>query len=233
MIRLGVTGGMGSGKSVVVSFLNAMGIPVYIADDESKRIISSSPVVREKLIFCFGEKIFTEDVLNKNLFASLIFGNKENLKKANEIIHPEVLNDFLLWSEKQHASLVAIESAILFESGFNIFVDKVICVTAPVELCIERVIKRSGMSREDALKRIVSQIPEELKIKKSDYIIYNDGVLPVTPQIENIVNELIAPINLSVLKTGKVKAIRFSTLDALYDVLECQPGDILEFRKDE
>lgn len=189
MIKLGVTGGIGSGKSVVVSFLNAMGIPVYIADEESKKITSSSAVVREKLISCFGEKIFTGDVLDKNLFASLIFGDEENLKKANEIIHPEVLNDFLSWSEKQHTPWVAIESAILFESGFNIFVDKVICVTAPAELCIERVIKRSGMSREDALKRIASQMPEELKVKKSDYIICNDGVLPITPQIESIVSE--------------------------------------------
>ncbi|GHU92411.1 hypothetical protein FACS1894155_12590 [Bacteroidia bacterium] len=83
MIKLGVTGGIGSGKSVVVSFLSAMGIPVYIADDESKRITSLSPVIREKLISCFGEKIFTGDALNKSLFASLIFGNKENLEKAN------------------------------------------------------------------------------------------------------------------------------------------------------
>ncbi|GHT71801.1 dephospho-CoA kinase [Bacteroidia bacterium] len=221
MIKLGVTGGIGSGKSVVVSFLSAMGIPVYIADDESKRITSLSPVIREKLISCFGEKIFTGDALNKSLFASLIFGNKENLEKANEIIHPEVLNDFLLWSEKQHTPLVVIESAILFESGFDGFVDQVICVTAPVELCIERTMKRSGMSREDALKRISNQMPEQLKIVKSDFVISNDGIEAVTPQIETI------------LKTGKAKAIRFSTLEALCDVLGCQPGDILEFREDE
>jgi dephospho-CoA kinase len=190
MIRLGITGGIGTGKSVVVSFLNAMGIPVYIADDESKRITSSSPVVKEKLISGFGEKIFAGDVLNKDLLASLLFGNKENLKKANEIIHPEVLNDFLSWSEKQQTSPVVIESAILFESGFNIYVDKVICVTAPEELCIERVMKRSGMSREDVLKRIASQMPEELKLQKSDYIIYNDGVSPVIPKVENIITTI-------------------------------------------
>jgi dephospho-CoA kinase len=191
MIKLGITGVMGSGKTMVVSFLGAMGIPVYIADDESKRITSSSPVVREKLIAYFGENIYNGKVLNRNLFASLLFGNEENLEKANSVIHPEVLNDFFSWSEKQeNATVIAIESAILFESGLDRFVDKTVCVTAPMELCIERAMKRSEISREDALNRVSSQLSEEMKVKKSDYIILNDGILPLIPQIESIVNKL-------------------------------------------
>ncbi|MDR1369778.1 MAG: dephospho-CoA kinase [Dysgonamonadaceae bacterium] len=190
MIKLGITGGMGSGKSVVISFLKAMGIPVYIADDEAKRITANSPVVKKKLTDCFGDEIFEEGVLNKTLFASLIFGNEDKLKKANAVIHPEVLKDFLSWSEKQDAPIIAMESAILFESGFDSFVDKVICVTAPEELCIERAIKRSGGSREDALKRIANQIPEQLKIVKSDFVINNDGIEAITPQIEKAVRKI-------------------------------------------
>ncbi len=190
MIKLGITGGMGSGKSVVASFFKAMGIPIYIADDEAKRITSTSPVVREKLINYFGDKLFDGDELNKTLFASLIFGNEENLKKANSIIHPEVLSDFLSWTEKQDVPIVGMESAILFESGFNTYVDKVICVTAPVELCIERAMKRSGMSRAEALKRISNQMPDSLKIVKSDYVISNDGIDAITPQIEMILKLL-------------------------------------------
>ncbi len=190
MIRVGVTGGMGSGKSVVISFLKSVGIPVYIADDEAKKITMTSPVVREKLINCFGCHIYIGDTLNKALFASLIFENEENLKKANSIIHPEVLKDFLSWCDKQDASVVAQESAILFESGFDAFVDKTICVTAPVELCVERVMKRSGMSGVEALKRISSQMPEQLKAVKSDYVICNDNINAIIPQIEIILKLL-------------------------------------------
>ena len=186
MIKLGITGGMGSGKSVVVSFLKAAGIPVYIADDEAKRITSTLPVVKEKLTSYFGDKIFDGDVLNKTLFASLIFENEDNLKKANSIIHPEVLNDFLSWSEKQDTPIVAMESAILIESGFDFYVDKIICVTAPIEICIERAMKRSGFSRAEALKRVSNQMPEQQKNEKSDYIICNDGIEPVIPQIETV-----------------------------------------------
>jgi len=191
MIKLGITGGMGSGKSVVAALLKSMGIPVYIADDEAKRITSTSPVVKEKLINCFGDKIFDGDILNKTLLASLIFENENNLRKTNAIIHPEVLNDFIQWSEKQEVPIVAIESAILFESGFDAFVDKVICVTAPTEICIERAMKRSGFSRTEALKRISNQMPEQQKIEKSDYIICNDGIEPVIPQVEAVLESIL------------------------------------------
>ena len=191
MIRLGITGGMGSGKSVVIFLLKTMGIPVYIADDEAKKITSTSLVVKEKLINYFGNEIFDDNILNKTLFASLIFENEDNLKKANSIIHSEVLKDFLSWSEKQKVPLVAIESAILFESGFDAYVDKIICVTTPVEICIERVMKRSGLSRTEILKRISNQIPEQQKAEKSDYVICNDGIELVIPQVEKVLENIL------------------------------------------
>ncbi len=190
MIRLGITGGIGTGKSVVASFLRAMGIPVYVADDEAKKITLMSPVIRAQLINYFGNKIFDGNILNKTLFASLIFENEDNLKKANSIIHPEVFRDFSSWSEKQDSSIVAMESAILFESGFETLVDKSICVTAPVELCIVRAMKRSGLSRAETLKRIANQMPEQLKAVKSDFVICNDGIEAIIPQIEIILKLL-------------------------------------------
>ena len=119
MIKIGITGGIGSGKSVVAALLELSGIPVYIADTESKLLTATSPVIREKLVALFGEELYTADSLNKRQLASHIFGNPERLGQVNAIIHPEVNRHFLAWVERLNTPVCAIESAILFESGFN------------------------------------------------------------------------------------------------------------------
>ena len=187
MIKLGITGGIGAGKSVVISFLKAMGIPVYIADDEAKRLTSTSPKIKELLIKNFGEQLFPEGNLNKALLASLIFGNEKNLNLVNSIIHPEVLSDFNQWAAKhENKPMVAMESAILFESGFDKSVDLIITVVAPKEERIERILKRNKTSKEEILSRMSAQLPDEDKCKKSDYIIYNDNDRAIIPQIEEL-----------------------------------------------
>ena len=123
MIKIGITGGIGSGKSVVAALLELSGIPVYIADTESKLLTATSPVIREKLVALFGEELYTADSLNKRQLASHIFGNPERLGQVNAIIHPEVNRHFLAWVERLNTPVCAIESAILFESGFNRIVD--------------------------------------------------------------------------------------------------------------
>ena len=187
MIKLGITGGIGAGKSVVASFLKAIGIPVYIADDESKKLTSTSSLIKEQLIKQFGDELFTGGILNKALLASLIFENKDNLKVVNSIIHPEVMADFEAWSIK-HADkkLVAIEAAILFESGFDKTVDLVVTVTAPQEERIERILKRNKTTREEILSRMSNQLPDEEKCKRSDFVIYNDNDRAIIPQIEKM-----------------------------------------------
>ena len=192
MTKIGITGGIGAGKSVVASFLKATGIPVYIADDESKRITSTSPKIREQLVKKFGDELFSESILNRALLASLIFGNKENLSLVNAIIHPEVLSDFDEWAAKfKNKAFVAMESAILFESGFDKNMDMIITVTAPVEERIERILKRNKTTREEILSRISNQLPEEIKCMKSDFVIYNDNNRAIIPQLEKILKQIL------------------------------------------
>ncbi len=191
MIKLGITGGIGAGKSVVASFFKAAGIPVYIADDESKRLTSTSPRIREQLTKEFGESLFEDGKLNKGLLASLIFGNKDNLKTVNSIIHPEVLSDFNAWCLKHSGKvLVAMEAAILFESGFDKTVDVIIAVTAPQDERVERILKRGQTTREEILSRMSNQLPDEEKCKKSDFVIYNDNDRAIIPQIEEILSRI-------------------------------------------
>ena len=183
MIKIGITGGIGSGKSVVASLLALSGIPVYIADEESKWLTNNSPVIREKLTALFGLEIYTNEGLNKKLLASHIFNNPEQLQQVNQIIHPEVNRHFSAWVERQTSPLCAIESAILFESGFNRIVDTTLMVYAPMEIRIGRILERDSVSREEIIRRIESQLPDEVKKEKSDYVVFNDGKQALLPQI--------------------------------------------------
>ena len=183
MIKIGITGGIGSGKSVVASLLALSGIPVYIADEESKWLTNNSPVIREKLTALFGLEIYTNEGLNKKLLASPIFNNPEQLQQVNQIIHPEVNHHFSAWVERQTSPLCAIESAILFESGFYKVVDISLMVYAPRELRIERALGRDSASREEIERRINSQMSDEEKKDRSDYVIYNDNRQALIPQV--------------------------------------------------
>lgn len=160
MIKIGITGGIGSGKSVVASLLALSGIPVYIADEESKWLTNNSPVIREKLTALFGPEIYTNEGLNKKLLASHIFNNPEQLQQVNQIIHPEVNRHFSAWVERQTSPLCAIESAILFESGFYKVVDISLMVYAPRELRIER-----ALGRDSALERRKSNAESTAKCR--------------------------------------------------------------------
>lgn len=191
MIKLGITGGIGSGKSTVSELFTLLGIPVYIADKESKRLTETSVVIKEQLIALFGEELYQDGVLNKALLASYIFNDTEKLEKVNKIIHPVVGNDFNKWVELNKTSkIVAQEAAILFESGFDKLVDKVIVVYTPLEMRIERTMKRDGVSREKVLERIQNQMSDEKKVELSDFVIVNDGTLSLIEQVLDVIKEL-------------------------------------------
>ena len=190
MIKLGITGGIGSGKSLVSRILKMMGVPVYIADAESKRLTNTSPQIKTALLSLFGEQIYEDNVLNKTKLASLIFSNEEYLAQVNRIIHPVVQADFVQWSNAQNASVVAMESAILFESGLNVSMDVVITVTAPAELRIRRVQERDNATRQQIMQRMSNQWSDEEKLKQSNFRIKNDEQQAVIPQIEEIVSRL-------------------------------------------
>jgi dephospho-CoA kinase len=182
---IGLTGGIGSGKSTVSRLLEIMDIPVYIADAESKRLTDTSPLIRKQLIEKFGPDVYKTGKLDKTLLASLIFGNEKNLAYVNAVIHPVVLEDFKNWTA-QYADKqwLAIESAILFDSGFNNTVDFTVNVSTPLETRIQRVVARDNLSRESILSRINNQLPEEERNRRSDFIILNDPVEALIPQVE-------------------------------------------------
>ena len=191
MIKIGITGGIGSGKSVVATLLRLYGIPVYIADEESKRLTNSSPVIRRALVDLVGEAVYDADgKLDKPRLANFIFGQPEHLARVNAIIHPEVNRDFLDWCERQEKAFCAIESAILFESGFDRIVDVKLMVLAPLEIRLERAIARDHASREALERRIKSQMADEEKASRSDFVIHNDGRQALIPQVENFIGWL-------------------------------------------
>jgi dephospho-CoA kinase len=189
---VGITGGIGSGKSVVSKLLETMEIPVYNSDTEAKKLTESSLFVRGKLSEKFGNQLYSNGKLNKTFLADLIFNSSEHLAFVNSVIHPEVYKDFLTWKQKYVAfPMLGIESAILFESGFDQFVNFKIVVSAPLELRIERLRKRENLDEIAILNRIKNQMSEEEKINQADYVIINDDIQPIIPQVENILKEFI------------------------------------------
>lgn len=186
-IKLGITGGMGSGKSIVSHLLEIMSIPVYIADIESKRLTATVPQIRKELISLLGEEVYCNGELNKTLLAQYLFGHAEHTQKINSIIHPHVKKDFSEWI-KVHAdsNIIAMESAILIEAGFTHEVDYIIMVYAPMELRIQRAIKRDSSSPEAITERINSQMRDEEKVKSAHYVILNDDKTAVLPQVQSV-----------------------------------------------
>lgn len=175
MKRLGITGGIGSGKSTVSEIIRLLGIPVYIADVESKKLTESSPIIRKKLIEAFGDDLYNGNRLNKEILASYIFNDKHKLAIANSIIHPVVEEHFGEWVERhKHYPIVALEAAILYESGMAKLADLVAVVYTPLEDRVQRTMIRDNTTRERVLERINSQLSDDEKIKRADYVVYND-----------------------------------------------------------
>jgi dephospho-CoA kinase len=186
-LKIGITGGMGSGKSVVSRLFELMGVPVYISDRESKRLTVSNLSIRKELITLLGEEVYQNGELNKPLLASYLFGNPDRTKTINHVIHPRVREDFQEWvAARSDYSVLAIESAILIEAGFAHEVDVTVMVYAPAALRLERAMKRDSSSRELILKRIQNQMCDEEKRELVDYVILNDGETPLIPQVESL-----------------------------------------------
>lgn len=192
MIRVGVTGGIGSGKSLVCSVLIAMGYPVFNADNDARLVVEQDIKAITAIKELFGNDIYTDKKLNRSKVGELVFANPELLGKLNEIIHPLVIKRFIDWVEenKKH-QLVFMEAAILFESGVEKGLDKVMSVVAPTELRIQRVMKRDGLSENLIADRMKRQWSQDELIKRSDCVIDNDGVKLLLPQVIKIVDDLV------------------------------------------
>lgn len=187
---IGLTGGIGSGKTTVAQMFAELGVPVYIADARARQVMQTENVqalVRQE----FGDGVFSKDGLDRKKLAAIVFSDKQKLKSLNSIVHPAVAKDFLEWI-KEHVdhSFVIREAAILFESGSYVDCDKIITVTAPFEIRIERVMSRDHTTREDVIQRMENQWSDEEKIAKSDYVIDNADLKATRLQVQKIFKTL-------------------------------------------
>jgi dephospho-CoA kinase len=184
MIKVGLTGGIGSGKTTVAKVFEEFGIPVYYADTEAKKFLKTD-FVKKSLVKFFGESVIAGDgEVDKAVLASIIFNDKKSLLRVNSLIHPLVRQDFALWAlEREDLPYVILEVAILFENGFDLLVDKTITVTAPLEQRIERAVKRDNSNKEDIEARMKNQWPQDKITDLADYVIDNSDESLILPQI--------------------------------------------------
>ncbi|WP_452218768.1 dephospho-CoA kinase [Lacinutrix undariae] len=182
---IGLTGGIGSGKTTVANMFQDLGVPIYIADTEAKKLLNTSKILQNKLLDLFGENAYTNKELNRKHIASKVFNDKILLQKMNAIVHPKVAKHFKKWTEKQNAPYVIKEVAIIFEHNMESKYDAVILVTADKETRIQRVLKRDNSTREKVLAVMNNQLSEVEKIKRADFIIDNDNLQKTKEQVVN------------------------------------------------
>ncbi len=186
MLSVGVTGGIGSGKSVICMIFRHLGVPVYDADARAKELMGTDPGLQEKLRTTFGEEVLPGGQLDRQKLAVIVFNDEEQLQQLNAIVHPAVREDFGQWAEQQQAPYLIEEAAILIETGGHEHLDRLILVTAPEALRIQRVRERDGISQEAVRQRMQRQWPDEKKLPYADEVIRNDEQTPVLPEVLRI-----------------------------------------------
>jgi len=191
MIKVGLTGGIGSGKTTVANYFNELGIPVYFADDEAKKLMNSSIEIKNSLISEFGENTYQNGELNRKYLASIVFHDKSKLNIINRIVHPAVTKHFAKWISKQKTSYIIQENAILFENKTNSNFDYIITVTAPTDIKIERILNRDTISKNDILSRMNNQWDDAKKIGLSDFVIDNVDLADTKRQVNQIHKKLL------------------------------------------
>lgn len=190
MKKIGIAGGIGSGKSVVGRILEAMNFPVYYSDERAKELVDSHPIIREELIKLIGTEVYLDGKLNRPFLAEKLFADDTIRQKVNAIIHPHVREAFQKWTEEQESTLVFNEAAILFETGAYKLMDATLLVVAPKELKIQRVMNRDKITEQQVLERMSKQMSDEEKIPLADFVLVNDEMQPLLIQIEKVVEQL-------------------------------------------
>lgn len=183
MLRIGLTGGIGSGKTTVAAIFEVLGIPVYYADEAAKRLMDEDENVKVDVESNFGKEAYTDNNLNRKYISGIVFNNPDKLAVLNSIVHPATIKDADEWIQKQNSPYIIKEAALLFESAAHQKLDYVIGVQAPLELRILRVMKRDHVSREEILSRMNNQMDEKAKLALCDFIIINDEGQLVIPQV--------------------------------------------------
>lgn len=190
-LKIGITGGIGSGKSTVAKVFETIGIPVYYADDAARRIMNEDDQLKQQIIQHFGTSAYKNDQLDRPYIASQVFNNKEKLELMNSLVHPATIRDADQWMRKQTTPYAIKEAALIFESGSQGQLDYIIGVSAPVPLRILRAMKRDGSSRDQVLARMGKQIQEVIKMRLCDFVIYNDEQQAVIPQVMKLHDTLL------------------------------------------
>jgi dephospho-CoA kinase len=183
MMRVGITGGIGSGKTTICKALENLNIPVFYADVEVKKMYEDDAGVQASIVEAFGEAMYSHGKLNKNMLAQKVFGDAAALAALNAIAHPAVERRFAEWMKRQHAPCIAQEAALIFESNTHRLFDKVVTVNAPEELRIQRVVLRDGCTRDEVLRRMKHQLSDAERTSLADFCIVNDDATPLLPQI--------------------------------------------------
>ena len=195
VFKLGITGGIGSGKTSVCRVFNILGVPVFSADQEAREIMETEVSLIRRINSIAGRDLYAGGSLDRKALATLIFNNHALLEKVNALVHPVVIDHFLRWEKVQSSLYVIMEAAILFESGASKYVNKIASVIAPPEERVERVIQRSKLTKEQVLERMRNQMNDEERVKLSDYVISNSENDMIIPEILKIHEDILLTIN--------------------------------------
>jgi dephospho-CoA kinase len=191
VLKVGITGGIGSGKSIVCQIFDILGVPIYHADERAKYLVNTSPIIRTEIISVFGTNSYSAEGYNRKYIADIVFNNADQLNRLNKIIHPRVALDFEKWfKEHNGAKYILKEAAVLFESGAYKTMDRIIVVDAPIELRINRLKERDPVSEKEIRNRMNSQWTADKIKSMADWIITNDDNTLILPQILTIHNQL-------------------------------------------
>ena len=191
MLKLGITGGIGSGKSTVAKAFEVLGIPVYYADDAAKKLMNEAEELKEKIHLQFGNEVYKNGQLDKKYLANIVFKSPEKLALLNSLVHPATLQDAERWMQKQSTAYAIKEAALIFESGAHEHLDFVIGVTAPAPLRMQRTMQRDGITREEVMARMDKQMEDTIKMKLCDFVIKNDEQEMLLPQVIELHEKLI------------------------------------------
>ena len=192
MLKVGLTGGIGSGKTTVSKILINLGLPVYNSDQRAKWLMNNDPSLKEQIIHLLGKKAYTNEILNKSFISDIVFHNSNILKQLNNLVHPKVAQDFKIWLLSQsNSKIIFKEAAILIESKAYLEMDKIILITCHKNIRIKRILKRDLMDQNSILKRIDNQMSDTEKLKYADYIIKNNGNrTSLKNEVQNIIDQL-------------------------------------------
>jgi dephospho-CoA kinase len=183
MLKVGLTGGIGSGKTTVAQIFEVLSIPVYYADPSARELMNKDPELKQKIITSFGSEAYKNGELDRTYLGSVVFRDSEKLSLLNSIVHPVTIRNSEIWMKNQKTAYAIKEAALIFEAGLEKYLDYVIGVTAPESLRIQRVVDRDHITREKVLDRVRHQMDEKEKISRCDFVIQNDGIQPLLPQV--------------------------------------------------